>query len=153
MRIKRLLVVVCVITMVFTAYHIQSSVVVRGDVNKDTRVDILDIQRTIADTVDSGRCTSPENTGILAFQQTLAEASAPRPHRDVPPAHSGSQGCYFSFQGGWQIMAPAYLSESLSWTFAEPQSPAFDRPSRSLSPAARERYLFRLTSNAPPVCA
>jgi len=102
----------------------------RADVNNDGRIDVLDLQRVLAG---------------------AAEAEAPRDDR---PQETRPKA---TVPAGAHLPAPALLAERHqtvpSAGLEHPASYWSTLNRAAVIPADTERYLFRLTPHAPPVCA
>jgi hypothetical protein len=161
MAVKHFMALVCVSVVAVTAVMARDvGDVVSGDVNGDHRVDVLDLQIIIAKVLDSPNAaivnglSGDGRANVLDFQRALAQAQHPGQPVETPPAKNVLKGCFFVHQGEWTVEPAGQTEEPGNVdTSSLSRSPCFDRPTRCVIPIVTERYLFRLTPNAPPVFA
>lgn len=132
---------------------------VSGDTNGDHRVDVLDIQAVLDATIAERRdntftdVNGDGETNILDLQLTQTQATGPAEGRNVADDRVPPKACHFA--------NPPFPSADLHRPLVLvtlSQSSAPPRPPRSnadvgIRDSRTERYLYRLTSNAPPSCA
>lgn len=131
----------------------------RGDVNRDGRVDILDLQSAVNGVLDQRNSNFVDVNGdgavdILDLQRLLArtaQADAPaddspsdtNPDATTPTAPRVPQPPSALLPGPRLEIGPLTLCPV----------PGRPWPDRDDTPTRTERYLFALTPNAPPACA
>lgn len=126
-----------------------------GDVNDDGAVDVLDLQRLVAEVLGpaGGAIADLNRDGsidILDLQLVLAEAAqtgqtAPdAPDDGPPPAVTGASGT-----AAWPTPGRPLVA-FLPANFRPDSGKAGLREARPRIPRDIERYLFTLTPNAPP---
>ena len=160
MRTRHWMVIACAFAVVMAAVLSRDmGDVVAGDLNGDHRVDILDLQCLVSNILFS---TQPQRLAgfsedgcrnVLDFQRMLAQTQQTGSPVSVPPTKPVCKVCFFSYQGGWTLEPVAEKEESERLNVPLCQSTHVEYPSPVIPPLTTERYLFRLTSNAPPVCA
>ena len=132
---------------------------VAGDINGDHRVDVLDLQIIVAQVLHSPNAaitsglSGSGHVSVLDFQRALAQAKRSGHLDGLPPTKPVCKVYFSRYQDGWVVEPVEQKEESVCVAVALSHAARFDRPSRSISPPTTERYLFRLTSNAPPVSA
>ena len=130
-----------------------------GDTNGDCRVDVLDIQAVCdaAFAADAGPPLADVNgddqTNVLDFQLIQARATAAAQEQRLPEDERPRNACPFadplsSWLGLHHPVAILELAQSPRQPFPTPSGDRF----RSEG-SRKERYLYRLTPNAPPLYA
>ncbi len=130
-----------------------------GDTNGDCRVDVLDIQ-AVCDASFAADADTPltdvngdDRTNVLDFQLIQARATAASQESQLPEDELPRKACQFanplsSWLGLHHPVAILELAQAPRQPFPTPSGDRF----RSEG-SRKERYLYRLTSNAPPLRA
>lgn len=133
---------------------------VAGDANGDSIVDVRDLQVLVVkvlagvERLGVGDLNGDSRVNVLDFQQALAQVHRPERHSTTPRARIACRGCFFHYQKGWvaeptpRKLEPACLILPPS-TMQEP----LEHPIRIVIATTSNRYLFRITPNAPPLFA
>lgn len=135
----------------------------RGDIASGARhgihrVNILDLQSIVAKVlhpVESGIGRDADNrksVNVLDLQRALTRAHHYGSPTRVPSTKPACKVCFFRYQDGRLLDPTEEDAESEEAVPVSMPSRVFSRPARSIVPRSTERYLFRLTPNAPPFC-
>lgn len=126
----------------------------KSDTNGDEQVDILDLQVLVSRMLlIQGEGTAEGSVCVLDFQRALKEARLPAQPASAQSPKSKCQGTFFNHQIFQKDVKPVHQAAAplaLMLVFARG---VFQPPVRKVLPPCNERYLFKLTPNAPPVLA
>ena len=129
-----------------------------ADTNGDRQVDVRDVQNVVTQVLNGlapDRRADVNNDGridVLDLQRVLARATEAQAPKHDPPMDTRPKA---TIPAGTHAPAPAALAERYL-PKTGPERPGTDWPQRDRAPVIptdTERYLFRLTPHAPPVCA
>lgn len=132
-----------------------------GNASNVHRISILDLQSIVARVLHpagadvSGGGNGRATLNVLDLQRALAQAQQFGHPIGTFPAKPACKVCFFRHQSqaGWLLEPAERHAEPEDVASTSEPVRVFVRPARSILPTATERYLFRLTSNAPPCLA
>ena len=120
-----------------------------GDMNNDQSVDICDVQLAIAQLLSTPGAAQPSETTVLDVQRAVNQAGLPVQPPAVNPVKLVCKGILLKTQAPSTPTLVAFLPREVAVTVP---TPSFDivHSERTVVPVVTERYVFRLTPNAPP---
>jgi hypothetical protein len=163
---RQLLALVCLVSFVWVTMVSPFTRTCSADATGDNHVDVLDVQTLVSEVFNGRGATTPTDVNsdgevnildfqhvvFYTFQPNLFDLQHPSEEEELPPGVLPREpGHLFSCQAPARVARYETFQVVLEPSQRVCREVSETRP--SLTSRRTERYLYRLTPNAPPFCA